>query len=71
MAMPISASLSAVAELTPTRDEFFITITMDEGERYKFGKITIVSEAERPGCRSRCMTIVKTECRRVVQRDRR
>jgi outer membrane protein insertion porin family len=33
--------LSAVAELTPTRDEFFITITVDEGTRYKFGKVSI------------------------------
>ncbi len=33
--------VSAVAELTPTRDEFFITITLEEGDRYKFGKIAI------------------------------
>ena len=33
--------VSAVAELTPTRDDFFITITLQEGERYKFGKVTI------------------------------
>lgn len=28
---------SAVAELTPDRQGFFITMTVDEGERYKFG----------------------------------
>lgn len=35
---------SAVAELTPDRDDFFLTFSMDEGARYKFGKITITSE---------------------------
>jgi outer membrane protein insertion porin family len=30
---------SAVAELTPERDNFIITFTVDEGERYRFGKI--------------------------------
>lgn len=32
---------SAVAELTPSREGFFITYTIDEGERYKFGSSTI------------------------------
>lgn len=36
--------VSAVAELTPDRDDFFLTFTIDEGERYKFGKINIVSD---------------------------
>jgi len=36
--------LSAVAELTPDRDAFFITFSLDEGARYKFGKITLASE---------------------------
>ncbi len=36
--------LSSVAELTPDREDFFITITVDEGQRYKFGKIEIRSE---------------------------
>ena len=35
---------SAVAELTPDRGDFFLTFTMDEGPRYKFGKIDIKSE---------------------------
>jgi len=29
--------VSAVAELTPDRDGFIITFTLDEGERYRFG----------------------------------
>jgi len=33
--------VSAVAELTPDRDGFVITFTVDEGERYRFGKIGI------------------------------
>jgi outer membrane protein insertion porin family len=36
--------LSAVAELTPDRGDFFITFTMEEGPRYKFGKINLKSE---------------------------
>jgi len=33
--------VSAVAELTPDRDGFVITFTLDEGERYHFGKIDV------------------------------
>ncbi len=33
--------LSAVAELTPDRNGFVITFTLDEGERYHFGKIAV------------------------------
>ncbi len=36
--------LSAVAELTPDREDFFLTFTIEEGSRYKFGKINITSE---------------------------
>ena len=36
--------LSAVAELTPDRDDFFVTFSVEEGPRYKFGKITVTSE---------------------------
>jgi outer membrane protein insertion porin family len=36
--------LSAVAELTPDRDAFFITFTVEEGQRYKVGTINIKSE---------------------------
>jgi outer membrane protein insertion porin family len=33
--------VSAVAELTPERDGFIVTFTVDEGERYKFGKVDV------------------------------
>jgi outer membrane protein insertion porin family len=36
--------VSAVAELTPARDGFFITFTIEEGERYKFGKVDIANQ---------------------------
>jgi outer membrane protein insertion porin family len=32
---------SAVAELTPDRDGFVVTFTVDEGERYNFGKVDV------------------------------
>jgi outer membrane protein insertion porin family len=35
--------VSAVAELSPNRDGFFITFTINEGERYKFGNIDVTS----------------------------
>jgi len=35
--------ISAVAELAPNRDGFFITFTINEGERYKFGKVEVTS----------------------------
>jgi len=35
--------LSAVAELTPNKDAFFITFTIEEGERYTVGKLNVVS----------------------------
>jgi len=33
--------LSAVAELTPDREAFFVTFTVEEGERYKVGKVEV------------------------------
>ena len=33
--------ISAVAELTPDRDGFIITFTIDEGDRYRFGKVDV------------------------------
>jgi outer membrane protein insertion porin family len=33
--------VSAVAELTPDRDGFIITFTVEEGERYHFGKVDV------------------------------
>jgi outer membrane protein insertion porin family len=35
--------VSAVAELAPAQDGFFITFTIEEGERYKFGKLDLTS----------------------------
>ncbi len=34
---------SAIAELSPDRRHFYVTFTMTEGERYKVGKIEVVS----------------------------
>src|SRR4029453_9731788 len=36
--------VSAVAELTPDRQDFYITFTVDEGELYTFGNVTIQSQ---------------------------
>jgi outer membrane protein insertion porin family len=33
--------VSAVAEMTPDRDGFIVTFTVDEGPRYKFGKVDV------------------------------
>ncbi|MGQ0582086.1 MAG: outer membrane protein assembly factor BamA [Reyranella sp.] len=33
--------VSAVAELSPNRDGFFLTFTISEGERYKFGEVDV------------------------------
>ncbi len=35
--------VSGVAELTPDRESFFVTFTVDEGERYRFGAVDLVS----------------------------
>jgi outer membrane protein insertion porin family len=36
--------VSAVAELTPDQEDFYITFTLDEGDVYNFGEITVDSE---------------------------
>ncbi|WP_323761307.1 outer membrane protein assembly factor BamA [Maricaulis sp.] len=36
--------LSAVAELTPDQRDFYITVTIDEGEIYNFGNVTVSTE---------------------------
>lgn len=36
--------VSAVAELTPDRRDFFITFTVDEGVRYNFGEVKVETE---------------------------
>jgi outer membrane protein insertion porin family len=38
--------VSAVAELTPDHSSFYITFTVDEGEKYKFGKVEIISKVK-------------------------
>lgn len=35
---------SAVAELTPDREDFIVTFTIEEGQRYKFGKVDLESK---------------------------
>ncbi len=35
--------ISTVAELSPDREEFFLTFTIEEGERYEVGKINVKS----------------------------
>ena len=38
--------VSAVAELSPDTFNFYITFTIEEGARYKFGKVNLTSEVE-------------------------
>ena len=38
--------VSAVAELTPDHSAFYVTFTVDEGKKYKFGKIEIESKVK-------------------------
>ncbi len=35
---------SSVAELTPNQQDFFVTFTIDEGERYKLGSVNVDSQ---------------------------
>ena len=39
--------VSSVAELTPDQEDFLITVTVDEGERFEYGALTIETENER------------------------
>jgi outer membrane protein insertion porin family len=39
--------ISAVAELSPERNGFVVTYTIDEGEKYKFGKLTVETELKK------------------------
>ncbi len=38
---------SAVAELTPNREDFYVTFTIDEGEQYNFGELKVETELEK------------------------
>ena len=40
-------TVSAVAELTPDRRDFYITFTVEEGEQYDFGTIKVETELEK------------------------
>lgn len=39
--------ISAVAELSPERNGFVVTYTIEEGQRYKFGKLTVETELKK------------------------
>lgn len=39
--------VSSVAELTPDQRDFFITFTVDEGVRYEFGDVRVVTQLDR------------------------
>lgn len=39
--------ISAVAELTPEKDAFYLTFTIEEGERYDFGAMNVQSKLEK------------------------
>ena len=41
--------LSAVAELVPEKNGFNITYVLDEGGKYKFGKLTVETDLKRLG----------------------
>ncbi|MDA1098701.1 MAG: outer membrane protein assembly factor BamA [Proteobacteria bacterium] len=55
--------LSAVAELTHDRSDFFITFTVEEGELYKFGEIELATNLRNldPETLRHALTIVKGE----------
>ncbi|MDE0240140.1 MAG: outer membrane protein assembly factor BamA [bacterium] len=36
--------VSAIAELAPNREEFFVTFTLDEGPRYEVSEVSVISE---------------------------
>ncbi len=38
--------VSAVAELTPDREDFFVTFTVEEGEQYEWGEVDVKTELE-------------------------
>jgi outer membrane protein insertion porin family len=40
-------TISSVAELTPDRRDFYLTFTVDEGEKYDFGKISVKTQLEK------------------------
>ena len=53
--------VSAVAELAPNREGFFITFTVEEGERYQFGKIDVVASLRDLGVKQLRQHVVAKE----------
>lgn len=55
--------LSAVAELAPDRKSFFLTYTLDEGEKYKFGDVKVTTTLKNldPKSLEKDVTAVKGE----------
>lgn len=49
---------SAVAELTPNREEFILTFTVEEGDRYRVGNVSVTSTL--PGLQKESITDVVT-----------
>src|SRR5690606_32972040 len=39
--------VSAIAELSPSQDDFAITLTVDEGVQYNFGEISVTTQSDR------------------------
>lgn len=39
--------VSSVAELAPDKNGFAVTYTLDEGPKYKFGKVTVETELKK------------------------
>jgi outer membrane protein insertion porin family len=39
--------ISSVAELTPNRKDFYLTFTIDEGEKYTFGDLSVETQLEK------------------------
>jgi outer membrane protein insertion porin family len=39
--------VSATAELTPDQKDFFVTFTIDEGEKYEFGEVKVETELDK------------------------
>lgn len=40
-------AISAIAQIAPTKDKFFITFLLEEGIKYKFGEINIINNIEK------------------------
>ncbi len=40
-------TISAVAQITPQKDSFFVTFLLEEGIKYNFGKATIINQVEK------------------------